>query len=154
MKHIALVCGGRLWGEQYVDGTERPEWKDERDLVFRTLDVLHHDVKIHAVIHGAARGADSCANEWAEKNAAQPDAVLCWRYPADWSKYGRSAGPRRNAEMLSILKAERHDGADVFVVAFPGGRGTADMIKRAREAKIRIIEVARGNRHDDGDSHM
>jgi hypothetical protein len=34
------------------------------------------------------------------------------------------------------------DGKPELVVAFPGGRGTADMMRRAREAGVEVIEVA------------
>jgi hypothetical protein len=44
-------------------------------------------------------------------------------YPADWGKYGNSAGPIRNQQML---EEERPD----MVVAFPGNNGTQDMIKK------------------------
>ena len=57
------------------------------------------------------------------------------RGQADWKKYGKSAGCRRNALML-------RDGCPDFVVAFPGGRGTADMVKKAKAAGVRVIEVA------------
>ena len=33
------------------------------------------------------------------------------------------------------------DGKPDMVVAFPGGRGTEDMMRRARNAGIRVIEV-------------
>jgi hypothetical protein len=57
-------------------------------------------------------------------------------YPADWKKHGRSAGPIRNQHMLDVGKPN-------LVIAFPGGRGTADMMKRAEKAgiEVRRIEV-------------
>lgn len=53
-------------------------------------------------------------------------------YRAEWTLYGKSAGPRRNAEML--------EDADVLI-AFPGGDGTADCVTKARRAQIPVIEV-------------
>jgi len=53
---------------------------------------------------------------------------------AKWSKHGRAAGPIRNQEMIDECKPD-------LVVAFPGGRGTADMVRRAKAAGIRVIEV-------------
>lgn len=33
------------------------------------------------------------------------------------------------------------EGKPHLVVAFPGGRGTADMIDRARSAGVRVMEI-------------
>ncbi len=54
-------------------------------------------------------------------------------FHAEWMKYGKAAGPIRNARMLA-------EGKPDLVVAFPGGRGTADMLRRVREAGIEVIE--------------
>ena len=81
------------------------------------------------LVHGDARGADRMAEHiWSE--VGEPVEA----HPADWEKYGRAAGPKRNQEMLD-------SGVDL-VRAFPGGRGTADMVKRARAAgkAVRVIE--------------
>ena len=81
------------------------------------------------LVHGDARGADRMAEHiWSE--VGEPVEA----HPADWEKYGRAAGPKRNQEMLD-------SGVDL-VLAFPGGRGTADMVKRARAAgkAVRVIE--------------
>jgi hypothetical protein len=53
---------------------------------------------------------------------------------ADWNTHGRAAGPIRNQRMLDEVKPE-------LVVAFPGGRGTADMVRRAREAGVNVYLV-------------
>lgn len=45
-----------------------------------------------------------------------------------------AAGPIRNQQMLD-------DGKPDLVVAFPGGKGTADMVRRARVAGIPTIEA-------------
>jgi hypothetical protein len=81
------------------------------------------------VVHGAARGADRMAGEWARNMALDEIAV-----PADWNANGKAAGPIRNQKMLD-------DHHPKFVVAFPGGRGTADMIARARKAGIDVAEI-------------
>ena len=46
----------------------------------------------------------------------------------------RGAGPERNARMLA-------EGRPDLVVAFPGGTGTADMVRRAKAAGVRVVEV-------------
>lgn len=120
-----LVCGGRdfskfdafNWLERYL------------------LDELAHAtgcfsaLSIDAIIHGGARGADEGAAEWAKSEDIPSRA-----YAADWKKHGKAAGPIRNQKMIDEAKPD-------FVVAFPGGRGTADMLRRARDHGIQIIRT-------------
>jgi len=108
-----LVCGGR----DYAD----------RAFLFYTLSA---EPDITAIIQGGARGADEMAKEWAGANG-----VACEEFKANWAQYGRAAGPMRNARMLG-------DGKPDVVFAFPGGRGTADMIRQARKAGVKVVEFA------------
>lgn len=110
-----LVCGGR-------------DFRD-RALVFETMDALLKERGIATVIHGCASGADHEAEVWSVSRR-----LKVMRYAADWKQHGRAAGPIRNAKMLA-------DGKPDVVVAFPGGRGTADMVRRARAANVEVIEV-------------
>lgn len=57
--------------------------------------------------------------------------VAYLNYPADWEKHGRAAGPIRNEKMLIV-------GTPDMVLAFPGGRGTADMIRKAEAAGLPV----------------
>lgn len=109
-----LVCGGRDF--------------DDREFVFHALDKVHAKRPIECLIHGAARGADTLAADWALDRG-----VLCNAYPADWERDGRGAGPIRNQRMLDQGKP---DG----VVAFAGGRGTADMVRRANAAGLPVYQ--------------
>jgi hypothetical protein len=111
-----LVCGGR----NYTD-TAR---------VFAVLDKLHADAGIDAVIEGGARGADSCSKEWAFRRN-----VDCMTFEADWENQGSFAGPARNKRMLE-------EGKPDLVIAFPGGRGTADMVRKARRTGVEVVEIA------------
>lgn len=79
------------------------------------------------LIHGDARGADRMCGFVAER--------LGWtveRMPADWNKYGRSAGFRRNEAML--------DRNPDLVLAFWDGqsRGTKHTIDTATERNLRV----------------
>jgi predicted Rossmann-fold nucleotide-binding protein len=107
-----LVCGGR----DYVD----------RDAVWRALDKLNAVRGVACVIQGGAAGADRLAYEWATEREVQVE-----HFPANWTLYGRAAGPIRNRQMIA-------DGRPDGVVAFPGGRGTADMICAATEAGLKV----------------
>lgn len=113
-----LVCGGRKFGN----------WL----LLRHTLESIHEMNLITAIIHGNAEGADSLAASWAYLRGIETLV-----FPADWRKCGPSAGPLRNQQMLD-------EGTPSLVVAFPGGRGTSDMVKRAHDANIRVIEVRDG----------
>lgn len=95
--------------------------------VCRQLDALG----ITFVIHGGARGADALAQRWALDRGI-PFACV----PAHWDRYSKAAGAKRNGWMLR-LKPE-------MVVAFPGGRGTANMVEQAVAAGIDVRQVATG----------
>ncbi len=92
-----IVCGGR----EYAD----------RIRVFEVLDLLAP----REIAQGEALGVDSLAKAWATERG-----VPCARFPALWNVEGKSAGPKRNRRMFAGFEP---DGT----VAFPGGRGTADM---------------------------
>jgi hypothetical protein len=109
-----LVCGGR-------------EYCDTANLVL-ALDKIHAKHPEMLLIHGAAPGADSMAVIWAADHA-----VSLQPFPADWKQHGRAAGPIRNQQMIDKGKPDA-------VVSFPGGRGTADMMRRASSAGIMVWE--------------
>jgi len=82
---------------------------------------------IEFVVSGGAKGADSLSERVAM------DFCLGHRHiPAEWSKYGRAAGPLRNQKII--------DEADV-VAAFPLGesKGTQDSIRKARMAGKQVF---------------
>lgn len=79
------------------------------------------------VIHGGARGADQIAGMWARSHGLREEVYL-----ADWAKYARSAGPRRNQQMLDDGKPTRAYG---FRSAGES-RGTDDMTRRLQAAGI------------------
>jgi predicted Rossmann-fold nucleotide-binding protein len=86
---------------------------------------------IEVVIHGGARGADRAAGEWALKRG-----IPIQRFPADWDRYGKAAGHLRNTQMLV-------EGNPDLVIAFPGGVGTADMVRQAGEHGVKVHRVYR-----------
>lgn len=108
-----LVCGGRNF--------------QNKNLLFKALSSLPFAVS--CVINGGAKGADSLSTQWAIY-----EDIPYKEYPPDWKKYGKAAGPIRNSEMLQLEDIE-------YVVAFPGGKGTQDMIRKAKAAGILVIKV-------------
>ena len=113
-----LVCGGRNYSEQIM--------------VNATLDAINLKYGITAIIHGNAKGADALADEWAAGK------VQTLTFTPAWEEHGRGAGSIRNQKMLD-------EGKPDVVVAFPGGRGTADMVRRAKAAGVSVITITSGH---------
>jgi hypothetical protein len=121
--------------------------------VKQTFDLLA--VTDPTLVYGGASGADEYARLWAEDPLQVQHRPIRWktkRFDADWgracdnrcahgprrkrrdgSTFCPSAGPVRNQEMVDY-------GLDLLV-AFPGGNGTLDMIRRAKAAEVLILRV-------------
>lgn len=112
-----IVCGGRDF--------------HDLDFAWGALNALHYKRPITTLIHGAAAGADSLGRSW----AMTISNIEILGFPANWERYGRRAGPVRNRQML-------REGLPDLVVAFPGGRGTRDMVLAAGEAGVRVWNLA------------
>jgi predicted Rossmann-fold nucleotide-binding protein len=92
--------------------------------------VLHYSPRqLDLLINGGADGADSLAAQWARDNGIEVMTVI-----ADWRTHGKKAGPMRNEKMIRL-------GQPDLVVAFPGGRGTEDVIRRAKANDIPVLEI-------------
>lgn len=115
-----LICGGRYFARQEMFDSVMSLLCEKNGCPDR-------------IVHGGATGADAMADAWGKRMAIDVIAM-----PADWAT-GRSAGPIRNQRMLE-------DHTPAVVVAFPGGKGTADMVRRAKEAKdcgaiLDVVEI-------------
>lgn len=110
-----LVCGGRDYADKVA--------------VWTTLAAHHASRGFTAVINGGASGADEHARSWALEYC-----VPTYTFPADWKRLGPKAGPIRNQRMID-------EGKPRLVIAFSGGRGTADMARRAKAAGLEIILI-------------
>lgn len=109
-----IICGGRNF--------------NDRALLFESLDSIHRSTPITIAVHGGASGADTLAGEWAKARS-----IACVVIKAIWTEHGRAAGPIRNQKMIGLNPE--------MVIAFPGGKGTADMTKRAANAGINVVNV-------------
>ena len=116
--YIVLVTGGRDW----VDRADRLR------LVHVALAAVSPRPDI-IVVGGDGReypnGVDAAAYQWALESGIQP--AVC---PANWPYWKRAAGPIRNGAML-LLRPH-------LVLAFPGGKGTQDMVMRATAAGVPV----------------
>ncbi|MGH3826912.1 MAG: DUF2493 domain-containing protein [Pseudonocardiaceae bacterium] len=112
-----LVTGSRTWDD-----------KDTIDSAItgylRSISTsTEGDPPCPVVVHGGARGADQLADRVARERGWTPE---CHR--ADWDRYGRSAGYRRNAVMVTL-------GANVCLAFIhqhsPGATHAAELAQRA-----------------------
>lgn len=115
-KPRVIVCGGRGF--------------DDADFLEAKLDEMHAEYAFRDLMQGGAFGADRLAKIWAMTR--HPEIVL-WQINAEWSKFGLGAGFIRNKRMM--------DWKPDMVVAFPGGKGTQNMVELAHAAGVEVVEV-------------
>lgn len=114
---VVIVTGGRYYSDvSKLEGT---------------LSALKPD----RIVHGGCSGADRLAHYYARE----------WRIPidthvADWKKHGKAAGPIRNRRMIEMT-IELYGIDNVWLVAFPGGKGTENCKKEAVKLGVKIVEV-------------
>ena len=114
MKKI-LVCGGRDWS---------------RDRYQFLHHVLNKKIpKGSLLIVGEAIGVDTQAAIWANRGGIDVSLFI-----ANWAEFGKRAGPLRNKDMLDKGKPD-------MVIAFPGGKGTKNMIMQATRACVPVLRV-------------
>lgn len=109
-----IVCGGRDYANY--------------EFIKLALDKAHKLFNIILIIEGGANGADSLAKRWALENNIEVHTEK-----AQWDVYGKSAGCIRNAKMA--------DHKPDLCIAFPGGRGTLNMISIAKQKSIRVLNL-------------
>lgn len=115
-KHRVAVTGGR-----------------DFDNVSFVESMLEKYVPDNAIVHsGGCRGVDTIAYEWAKRRGIKQKEFV-----AEWSKYGRSAGPIRNKTMIEQSS---------MLLVFPGGKGTANAKRCAerlgkRGHRLRLITI-------------
>jgi hypothetical protein len=103
----------------------------DRRVILRALfdTVAEWGDAVPTIVHGDAPGADQLAKKIARKH--------CWPtepHPADWETHGRSAGPRRNIEMVKL-------GADICLAFLQNGEknvGTRHCATLAEQAGIPV----------------
>jgi len=117
---VLIVCGSRKW--------------QKAAKLFDVLDEVCRGFPIE-IWHGGADGADTLGGEWAWSRYCHAKA-----WCAQWSRFGKSAGFKRSAEMISAAP----EGS--IVVAFVVGplkksRGTAFTVHKAKERGLRVVLV-------------
>ena len=93
---------------------------------FLEIKRMVNDIQI---VSGGARGADSLGERYAAEKGYHLQL-----FNADWEKYGKSAGYKRNVEMA--------ENADALIAFWDGqSRGTEHMIRTARDHKLPVRVV-------------
>jgi hypothetical protein len=111
-----LVTGSRDWVDK---GRIWHELDQLWDLASGRLTLVHGD---------CPTGADAFADAWGDSR----HGVKVERYPANWKKYGKAAGFRRNAEMVAA-------GADIcFAFIRNQSKGATHTANLAEKAGIRV----------------
>lgn len=108
-----LICGDRCW-------------TDEQTII----DALFPYVMDRpTVIHGAQKGADIIGSKVASKFG-----LIVTAFHPQWFRYGLGAGPIRNQQMLD----EHPDLVLAFHNDIENSKGTINMVRQARDAKIEV----------------
>jgi hypothetical protein len=117
-----LVTGSRHW-QSPVD----------RKILRDALDAILAGHPRMTLVHGACpRGADLLAARWAEDRIRQGEHVTVEAHAADWDRYRRHAGYRRNADMVDL-------GADLCMAFIrDGSRGATHCAGLAEKAGIHV----------------
>lgn len=105
-----VIAGGR-----YYD-----DYDDAKAFIDECLKISCVKNEI-VVLSGGAKGADALGERYAKENGFKIE-----RHAADWKRYGRGAGPRRNAEMAKKC--------DMLICFWDGeSRGSKSMIEFAKK---------------------
>lgn len=79
------------------------------------------------IVSGGAKGADNLAEKYAKENN-----IATIIFPAEWDRYGKSAGFKRNKIIV--------DNSDLIIAFWDGkSKGTANTIKLAREQNKEVF---------------
>jgi hypothetical protein len=109
-----LICGSR---------------DAKADLIEDHIEAVIFETQPSLLLCGGANGVDAGVEHVATKFGY---AIAV--FPASWSHNGRNAGPIRNGWMLRF-------GQPDYVIAFPGGKGTENMVMQAEKAGVPVIRI-------------
>jgi hypothetical protein len=117
MSNRIIIAGGREF--------------NDKTLMCESINTLIEPMDISTIefVSGKARGADTLGEQLGRANG-----IPIAEFPANWDKYGKSAGYRRNAEMAAY---------STHLIAFWDGKsvGTKHMIDLATKANLNVTVV-------------
>ncbi len=95
-------------------------------IVKNAINVSNTAIKATEIVCGMASGVDLLGKRWAEENN-----IPIKEFPADWERFGKSAGYKRNEEMAEYADA-------LLAIWDKKSRGTKHMIDLARKHGLKI----------------
>ena len=99
------------------------------DFFKRIIDTYKRKFGISFIISGGATGVDSMAERYAKENE-----ISFTVFVAEWSQYGKSAGPRRNLKIAEVC--------DVMIAFLKeGSKGTANSISLAKRLNKPVLII-------------
>jgi len=109
-----IIAGGRNF-------TDYKKLKETCD------DFLQNQTNIEIVSGAYYKGADKLGEQYAKEKGYK-----LTKFPANWNKFGKSAGPKRNQQMANY--------ADALIAFWDGkSKGTKDMIELANKRKLNVL---------------
>ena len=106
-----------------IAGSRDLKWADVR----AAISACPWWMEITEVVSGRAPGVDRLGEAWAKQNG-----IPVIPFPADWTRYGKAAGPIRNSQMAQ--------NAEALLAVWDGvSDGTADMIEKADARNLRVF---------------
>lgn len=85
--------------------------------------------EVEEIVSGTCSGPDLAGERFGEDYG-----IPIKRFPPDWNKHGKAAGPIRNREMA--------DYADALLLIWDGkSRGSKNMLSEAKKRGLRIVEL-------------
>ena len=106
--------------------------------VDRIIEKEFKDCNI-SIISGTSKGADQLGESYANTKRYH-----LYKFPAEWDKYGRKAGPLRNEKMATFASGELiNDECVGVLIAFWDGksRGTKNMIENAYKYNLKVFTI-------------
>ena len=109
---MKVIIAGSRTGAKFAD-------------VQKAIEQAQFDITF--VVSGKANGVDTLGEVWALKNN-----IKVIEFPAEWVKWGKSAGYRRNVEMANY--------ADALIAVWDGKSvGTKHMINIAKDKGLQVF---------------
>ena len=105
---------------------------DDLELVQRWTENVSRICAINCVLCGGARGADALG-----KQVAEAAGIAVKMFPAEWDKYGRGAGYRRNIDMA-------REGTFLLAFPMPNSKGTLHIIETMQEMNKPVLIIGTG----------
>ncbi|REE82995.1 uncharacterized protein DUF2493 [Lutibacter oceani] len=90
-------------------------------------NILQIQTNIEIVSGAYYKGADKLGEQYAAEKG-----FLLTKFPADWKRFGKAAGPKRNKEMANY--------ADTLIAFLDGkSKGTKHMIDLAKQVGLEVV---------------